>query len=60
MPKDWTRIAEGLNLGVPAAELAAIAPLLDTLSQTVEPLTRRLAPDTDMAVTMAAPPEKRP
>jgi hypothetical protein len=47
--KDWKKIADGLNSGIPDAQLEAISQTLDALDKTFHPLTLTLLPEDDIA-----------
>jgi hypothetical protein len=44
---DWTVIAKGRGLNIPAQELAAIVPSLDALDESFRPLVRGLTPEVE-------------
>ena len=50
---DWKKIAEGLNAGIPDAELETIRPTLDGLEKLFRPLTLTLNPEDDIATPFA-------
>ena len=46
---DWKKIAEGLNAGIPDAQIEAIGPGLDALEKLFHALTLTLQPEDDIA-----------
>ena len=50
---DWKKIAEGLNAGIPDAQLETIRPALDGLEKLFHPLTLTLEPEDDIATPFA-------
>lgn len=50
---DWNKVAEGLDAGIPAAQLDAIRPTLTALETTFRPMVATLAPDDDSATPFA-------
>ena len=55
--KDWKKIAEANNLGIPDADLDRIRPSLDQLEATFRPLAGSIAHEVEPAVTFVIPPE---
>ena len=54
---DWKAIARARALGIPEAELEAIAPRLDALESAFRPLAVKLTPDQEPAAVFHADPE---
>ena len=50
---DWKKIAEGLNLGIPDAQLETIRPALERLDKSFHTLTPTLQPEDDIATPFA-------
>lgn len=50
---DWMKIAEGLNAGIPDAQIETIRPTLDGLEKLFRPLTLTLKPEDDIATPFA-------
>ena len=46
---DWHKISDGLLTGIPAAQIDAIRPVLDSLEKTFQPLLLTLTPEDDSA-----------
>ena len=44
---DWKKIAEGLDAGIPVAQIETIRPTLEALDKLFHPLTLTLAPVDD-------------
>ena len=55
--KNWKKIADGTNLGIPESDLERIAPALDALESTFRPLARTIPDDVEPAVTFVIHPE---
>jgi hypothetical protein len=55
--KDWKKIAEGNNLGIPDADLDRIRPSLDQLEATFRPLAGSIPHEVEPAITFVIPPE---
>ena len=50
---DWKKISEGLNTGIPDAQIETIRPTLDGLEKLFHPLTLTLTPEDDIATPFA-------
>ena len=50
---DWKKIADGLEAGIPDAQMATIRPTLDALDKLFHPLTLTLKPEDDIATPFA-------
>ncbi len=48
--KNWKKIAEANDLGIPESELERIAPALDALEGAFRPLTKDIPDDVEPAV----------
>ena len=46
---DWKSIAEARGLGIPEAELARLAPVMEALARSFRPLLEALPQDADLA-----------
>lgn len=57
--KNWKELAEALQLGIPDADVARIAPALDTLDAAFAPLRQGIPGDVEPAVTFRAVEEPR-
>lgn len=58
--RDWSLIAAGLDLKIPAGELEKITPALSALEAAFRPLAASIPHDIEPAVTFACPPEEQP
>jgi hypothetical protein len=58
--RDYGRIAEGLGLGIPQADLAKLVPILEALETAFRPLAERLPSEVEPAVKFECPPEEKP
>jgi hypothetical protein len=52
--KDWKLIAAGLGTDIPEADVAKIAPALNSLEAAFRPLSRNIPEDVEPAVTFRA------
>ena len=50
---DWKKISDGLNTGIPDAQIEAFRPTLDALEKTFQPLVSTLRPEDDIATPFA-------
>ena len=50
---DWKKIADGLNAGIPDAQMETIRPTLEGLDKLFHPLTLTLRPEDDIATPFA-------
>ena len=50
---DWKKIADGLDAGIPDAQMTAIGPTLEALGKLFHPLTLTLKPEDDIATPFA-------
>jgi hypothetical protein len=49
--KDWKKIAEAYDLGIPPSDLERVVPALETLEAAFRPLTKSIPDDTEPAIT---------
>ncbi len=55
--KNWKKIAEGSNVGIPEPDLDRITPALDALEDAFRPLTKEIPHDMEPAVAFYVFPE---
>jgi hypothetical protein len=58
--RDWSLIAAGLDLRVPAGELERITLVLAALETAFRPLAAAIPPEIEPAVRFECPPEEQP
>jgi hypothetical protein len=58
--KDWKLVAEGLGLGLSAADIERITPALDALESAFRPLAGNIPHETEPALAFEAPVEEQP
>jgi hypothetical protein len=51
---DWKAIAEARGLGIPAAEVAKLVPVMEALERSFRPLLEALPHDADLANNFTA------
>ena len=49
--KNWKKIADGHDLGIPEPDLERVSPALDTLESAFRPLAKKIPDDVEPAVT---------
>jgi hypothetical protein len=50
---DWKKISDGLNTGIPDAQIESIRPTLDALEKRFQPLALTLTPEDDTGTPFA-------